>query len=77
MTKLTKKDIKDFIERRYPYEKIIEISMIDDRETMAFVLTYCNTIVVNRLIVDIHRGDIDLFSRESADFREIWNRSID
>lgn len=74
MTKLTKEDIREFIESRYN-DKIIEISMIDERETMAFVLMYSNTSIVTRAIVDINsKGRIDVWSLERARFEELYNR---
>lgn len=74
MERLTKEAVRDFIENRYS-DKIIEISMIDERETMAFVLMYSNTSVVIRVVVDINsKGKIDVWSLERARFKEFYNR---
>ena len=74
MTKLTKEAVREFIKNRYS-DKIVEISMIDERETMAFVLMYSNTSVVTRAVVDINsKGKIDVWSLERAHFEEFYNR---
>lgn len=77
MERLTKEAVREFIENRYS-DKIIEISMVDDRETMAFVLMYSNTSVVTRAVVDINsEGKIDVWSLERARFEEFYKRSDD
>lgn len=77
MERLTKEAVRDFIENRYS-DKIIEISMIDERETMAFVLMYSNTSVVTRVVVDINsEGKIGVWSLERARFEELYKRSDD
>ena len=74
MTKLTKEAVREFIENRYS-DKIVEISMINERETMAFVLMYSNTSVVIRVVVDINsEGKIDVWSLERAHFEEYYIR---
>lgn len=74
MERLTKEVVREFIENRYS-DKIITIEMIDERETMAFVLMYSNTSVVTRAVVDINsKGRIDVWSLERARFEEFYNR---
>jgi len=74
MTRLTKEEVKNFIENRYD-DKIIAIEMIDERETMAFVLMYSNCSVVTRAVVDINSdGKIDLWTLERARFEEFHRR---
>ena len=74
MTRLTEKAVREFIERRYS-DKIVEISIIDERETMAYVLMYSNTSVVTRAVVDINsEGNIDVWALERAHFEEFYNR---
>lgn len=74
MKRLTKEAVREFIERRYS-DKIVEISIIDERETMAYVLMYSNTSVVTRAVVDINsEGDIDVWALERACFEEFYNR---
>ena len=75
MTRLTKEEVKAFIEKRYPKEKIAEIVMINDEETMAFVLTYANTSCVTRYTIDIDSsGEINTWEIEMARFNQIWRR---
>ncbi len=77
MTKLTREAVKDFIEKRY-LDKIITIEIINDSETMAFVLMYSNASVVTRAVVDINsEGKIDVWSLERAHFEEFYNRRED
>lgn len=74
MTKLTKEAVREFIENRYS-DKIVDISMVDERETMAFVLMYLNTSVVTRAVVDINsEGKIDVWTLERARFEEFYRR---
>ena len=74
MERLTKEAVRDFIENRYS-DKIVEISMVDDRAPMAFVLMYSNTSVVTRAVVDINsEGKIDVWSLERAHFDEFYHR---
>ena len=74
MERLTKEAVKEFIKNRYS-DKIVEISMVDERETMAFVLMYSNTSVVTRAVVDINsEGKIDVWSMERARFEEFYHR---
>lgn len=74
MTRLTKEDVRTFIENRYD-DKIIDIEMVDERETMAFVLMYSNCSVVTRAVVDINSdGKIDVWSLERARFEEFHRR---
>lgn len=76
MTRLTKEEVKAFIEKRYPEEKVIAVEMFDTRDDMAFVLTMYNTSAVSRYVVDINSdGEMDLWSHESARFEQIWRRS--
>ena len=78
MERLTKEAVREFIENRYPDSKIVEISMVDERDTMAFVLMYSNTSVVTRAVVDINSmGKIDVWSLERAYFEEFYKRSYD
>lgn len=75
MARLNKRAVQWFIEDRYPNGKIITIEMIDERETMAFVLVYENASVVYRIVVDINSdGLMDVWSREAATFTEIYRR---
>ena len=77
MTRLTKKAIKEYMADRYPEEKIAMISMINDEETMAFVLTYVNTSCVTRYTIDIDSdGYINTWAIESAGLERIWRREI-
>ena len=77
MERLTKEAVREFIENRYS-DKIVEISMVDERDTMAFVLMYSNTSVVTRAVVDINSmGKIDVWSLERAYFEEFYKRSYD
>ena len=77
MTKLTKEAVREFIENRYS-DKIIAIEMINERETIAFVLMYSNTSVVTRAVVDINsEGKIDVWSLERARFEEFYKRRDD
>ena len=70
MERLTKEAVREFIENRYS-DKIVEISMVDERETMAFVLMYSNTSVVTRAVVDINsEGKSDVWALERARFEE-------
>lgn len=74
MTKLTKEEVRTFIENRYD-DTIIDIEMIDERETMAFVLMYSNCSVVTRAVVDINSdGKIDVWTLERARFEEFHRR---
>ncbi|MBQ1289373.1 MAG: hypothetical protein IIY23_04345 [Erysipelotrichaceae bacterium] len=76
MTRLTKEEVKAFIEKRYPKEKIAEIVMINDEETMAFVLTYTNTSCVTRYTIDIDSsGEINTWEIEMSRFNQIWRRN--
>ncbi len=76
MAKLNKRAVQWFIENRYPDSKIIAIEMVDERETMAFVLAYKNVSVVERFIVDINSdGQMDLWSHEAGSFTEIYRRA--
>ena len=78
MERLTKEAVREFIENRYPGSKIVEISMVDERETMAFVLMYSNTSVVTRAVVDINsEGELDVWSLERAHFDEFYHRNPD
>lgn len=75
MTRLNKEDVKAYIEKRYPEEKIIAVEMFDTRDDMAFVLTMYNTSSVSRYVVDINSdGDMDVWSHETARFEQIWRR---
>lgn len=75
MAKLNKRAVQWFIEDRYPTSKIITIEMVDELETMAFVLVYENASVVERIVVDINSdGLMDVWSHEVADFTEIYRR---
>lgn len=75
MTRLTKEEVRTFIEERYPLSKIVTIEMIDERETMAFVLLYDNASVVSRIVVDItSEGNIGTWSIENARFEECYRR---
>lgn len=76
MTRLNKEEVKAFIEKRYPEEKVIAVEMFDTRDDMAFVLTMYNTSAVSRYVVDINSdGEMDLWSHECARFEQIWRRS--
>ena len=75
MERLTKEAVRDFIENRYPHGKILEIKMIDERETMAFVLVYFSISMIVRIVVDINsEGCMDIWSVESASFTEDYRR---
>lgn len=75
MARLNKRAVQWFIEDRYPTSKIITIEMIDERETMAFVLVYENASVVTRIVVDINSdGQMDIWSHETAIFTETYRR---
>ena len=76
MTRLTKEEVKAFINKRYPKEKIVDIVMINDEETMALVLTYANTSCVTRYTIDIDsEGCINTWEIEMARFNQIWRRN--
>lgn len=76
MTRLNKKEIKKYMADRYPKEKIAEIVMINDEETMAFVLTYTNTSCVTRYTIDIDSdGYVNTWEIETARFNQIWRRN--
>ncbi len=77
MTRLTREAIETYMADRYPEEKIAEITMINDEETMAFVLTYTNTSCVTRYTIDIDSdGYISTWAVETARFEQIWRREI-
>lgn len=75
MTRLKKREVQWFIEDRFPTSNIITIEMINEQETMAFVLIYENASMVERIVVDINSdGEMDIWSQEIASFTEIHRR---
>ena len=75
MTRLNKEAIEKYMANRYPEEKIVEIHMINDDETMAFVLTYTNTSCVTRYTIDIDSdGYVNTWAIEMAHLEQIWRR---
>ena len=75
MTRLNKDDIWEYMAERYPEEKIAMIRMVNDDETMAFVLTYTNTSCVTRYTIDIDSsGEINTWEIEMASFEQIYRR---
>lgn len=75
MAKLNERAVRWFIEDRYPKGKILEIEMIDERETMAFVLVYFSISTIVRIVVDTNsEGCMDIWSVESASFTEDYRR---
>ena len=75
MTRLNNEEIEKYMADRYPEEKIVEIKMINEDETMAFVLTYTNTSCVTRYTIDIDSsGEINTWEIEMASFEQIYRR---
>lgn len=74
MTTLTEEAVIQYIEKRYPEQKVLAVEMFVSRN-MAFVLTMYNTSTVSRYVVDINSdGDIDVWSLECARYEVVYKR---
>lgn len=74
MERLTKEAVREFIEKRYPEEKVIAVEVFDGRD-MAFVLAMYNTSTVSRYVVDINSdGEMDVWIHECARYEEVYRR---
>lgn len=74
MTRLTDEAVRQYIEKRYPEQKVLAVEIFESRD-MAFVLTMYNTSTVSRYVVDINSdGDMDVWSLECARYEEVYKR---